>query len=135
MLMHFSGLQLQGGLQLLYRKATDVLTFPDGCWQPLTEHSKTFLFLRDLPGDFGWGSSQRTPWQANWAFLRTALLCKALLLTLPFTFLSFTQAQACILVWWLSKSLSSHFLSQPFRLINLLIVLSHLSVCFEDDPD
>lgn len=92
---------------------------PWWCWQPLTEHSKTFLFLRDLPGDFGWGSSQRTPWQANWAFLRTALLCKALLLTHPFIFLSFTQAQACILVWWLSKSLSSRFLSQPFRLINL----------------
>ena len=31
MLMYFSGLLLQSGLQQLHRKATDVLTISDGC--------------------------------------------------------------------------------------------------------
>ena len=59
-----------------------------------------------------------TTWEAQGASTST---------TSPFFLLSFfTQAQTCILAWWLSMSLSSHLLSESFHLIKLLLVLSHL---------
>ena len=42
MLMYFSGLLLQSGLQQLHRKATDVLTISDGCCFSLAKSCQTW---------------------------------------------------------------------------------------------
>ena len=57
-----------------FNEYSGLISFRTDCWQPLTEHSKTLLFLRDLPCDFGWGSSERTTSQASWAFLNCPAL-------------------------------------------------------------
>ena len=36
-----------------FNEYSGLISFRIDCWQPLTAHSKTLLFLRDLPCDFG----------------------------------------------------------------------------------
>lgn len=126
---------MQSPMHLLPQEGHCCACASDGCCQPLTEDSETCLLSRYWPCDSDSGSAAKTPWQSRWPFLRNALPCKVLLPTHPFSSLSLTQGQTCILVWGLSKTLSSHFLSQPFHLINLLHLLSHFSACFQKHPD